>query len=46
MAGLLDGGEAPVLGDLVNNVDKAIAIVPECCFSTNFTVNRVKLNII
>ena len=44
MAGLLDGGEAPVLGDLVNNVDKAI--VPECCFSTDFTVNRVKLNII
>ena len=38
VAGLLDGGEPPVLRDLVDNADKSI--VPSSLFSTDPAVRR------
>ena len=39
VAGLFDGGETPILGDLVDNVDEAQ--VPGRSFSADPTVNHV-----
>ena len=39
VAGLLDGGEAAILSDLVDNVDEAK--VPGRCFSANPAVNHM-----